>query len=38
MKNSIDHIIQNIIQMRPNFISLELVKKKDVVGQKIHKF
>ena len=38
MTNSIDHIVKNIIQMGPNFISPELVKIIACVGKKINKF
>jgi hypothetical protein len=34
MRKSIDHIVKNIIQMGPNFISLESVKNIACVGQK----
>ena len=36
--NSIDHIVKNIIQMRPNFISPKSVKNIACVGHKIIKF
>ena len=38
MTNSIDHIVKNIIQMGPNFISLESVKNIACVDQKTNKF
>ncbi len=38
MTNSINHIVKNIIQMGPNFISLESVKNIACVGQKTNKF
>ena len=38
MTNSIDHIVKNIIQMGPNFISPESVKNIACVGQKTNKF
>lgn len=37
LTNAIDHIVKNIIQMGPNFISLESVKNFPSVGQKINK-
>ena len=38
MSNSIDHIVNNILQMGPNFTSLESVKNIACIGQKINKF
>ncbi len=38
MRDLIDHIVKNVIQMRPNFISLESVKNIACVGEATNKF
>ena len=38
MTNSINHIVKNIIQTKPNFISLESVKNIACVGQTTNQF
>ena len=38
MKNSTNHIAKNIIQMGPNFLSLEAVESSACVGHKTNKF